>query len=171
MVNSPRTCPPTKARGTTGWRERGYARFFWKVGPVVVVNKSRFFRMGFGDRPPRSPVGQAVPDSLGCQAQPDLRFRGKWGLAPWHKPVWHKRKRCRHGASPLFPQALPRGPVGKGDRHRRQRRCPAGPACLRRRCQSPFPTADPYSMKRRSNRPFSTLMSWPRWKPTGMVRS
>ena len=52
------------------------------------------------------------------------RFRGKWGLAPWHKPVWHKQKRCRHGACPLFPQALP-GP-------RRKRGQAPSPATLSR---------------------------------------
>ena len=48
------------------------------------------------------------------------KVRGKWGLAPWRKPVWHKQKRCRHGACPLFPQASPWS-VEKGDRHRRRR--------------------------------------------------
>jgi len=29
--------------------------------------------------------------------------RGKWGLAPWLKPVWYNEKRHGHGACPHFP--------------------------------------------------------------------
>jgi len=46
----------------------------------------------------------------------------KRGLAPWRNPMRRNKKRCRHGACPLFSRrqgkTLPRAP-GKGDRHRR----------------------------------------------------